>query len=286
MAGGRRDISSLFKEFQTYKDHAVLDNAIVPKPFNFNEHLSAIRKHQHRRRRMTTCNDRYLLFMLDTSGSVGKQAFEYMVKNLSSLVPLFCRNTKIAAITFGDEIYHEFCFNCKVNHGDVEIAQAVASIPYHGGWTHTGRAVKCACDEILTIPCGLPARDEYQRCPAPIDVIIITDGKFNGPLDVCKEAKCLHEQSFYDVNTFTIGVGNYDKGELDCITDKDDLNVDHVFFMEDLDELNMFITNVTIFLSNPINPDAPNDQQVFPTCFDVGSAWNLTDINMPHKKEN
>ena len=77
--------------------------------------------------------------------------------------------------------------------------------------THTGEAVKCACDNILTIPCGLPDNDSYRRCPAPIDVVIITDGYSNGPLDVCEEAKCFHNHNFYDISTFSIGVGHYNE---------------------------------------------------------------------------
>ena len=74
-------------------------------------------------------------------------------------------------------------------HYKAMIRYALSSIPYHGGSTHTGRAVKCVCEEILTIPCGLPSTNEYQNCPAPIDVIIITDGRSNDPLDVCRRSQ-------------------------------------------------------------------------------------------------
>ena len=187
-----------------------------------------------------------------------------MVNKLSTLVPLFCDNTKVAAITFGSSIYHEFCFNC---YEGKQLNTALSSIPYRGGSTHTGRAVKCACEEILTIPCGLPSTNEYQNCPAPIDVIIITDGKSNGPLDVCKEAKCLHQQSLYDVNTFTIGVGNYNRKELDCIADQDNLNVNHIFYMKDFDELEKFLQKVIVYLQTPIDPQRPNDPNNYHKCY-------------------
>ena len=136
--------------------------------------------------------------MLDTSGSIEKKIFTRMVSNLSQLVPLFCGNTKTSAMTFGSHIYHEFCFKCDVNNGQniYAMEEAIKSIPYHGGWTRTGEAVKCACDNILTIPCGLPKRKEYRKCPAPIDVVIITDGKSNGDLDVCEEVKCFSSHNF------------------------------------------------------------------------------------------
>ena len=101
--------------------------------------------------------------MLDTSGSIGQTNFTRMVSNLSELVSLFCGNTKIAALTFGSHTCHEFCFKCSVNDEENinEMQEAIKNIPYHGGMTHTGEAVKCACDNILTIPCGLPDNDNY-----------------------------------------------------------------------------------------------------------------------------
>jgi len=207
--------------------------------------------------------------MLDTSGSITKTTFTNMVSNLSELVPLFCGNTKIAAITFGSHIYHEFCFKCPANNID-QIQKAIKTIPYHGGGTYTGEAVKCACDNILTIPCGLPNRKKYRRCQAPIDVVIITDGKSNGKLDVCKEAKCLHNHPFYDINTFSIGVGNYNIQELNCIKDDDD-DGHHIFFgLDDFDEMEELIKIIIDYLSTPISSAiSPDDLTNYRQCYDL-----------------
>ena len=267
IAGRRKDTPLFYDTFPTPKDLQMLQKEISPQQFDLQHHLSAIREHNRQRRQTSTCHDRYLLFMLDTSGSIGKSTFTRMVNKLSLLAPLFCDNTKIAAMTFGSQIYHEFCFDC---HNPIHLSSAIASIKYHGGSTKTGRAVKCACDKILTIPCGLPSRDDYQNCPAPIDVIVITDGYSNGPLDVCAQAKCLHQQSFYDVNTFTIGVGNYNQRELDCIVDKNDLNLSHIFNMESFDDLEEFITQVLQYLQTPIDKNKPaSDPTNYRTCFDI-----------------
>jgi len=256
------------ERFLVTKKLRSLDESIAPMLFNLDERMSGVREHQRRRR--STCDDRYLLFMLDTSGSIGKSIFDRMVNTLSQLVPLFCDNTKVAAMTFGTNIYHEFCFDC---YDSNQVRTAISSIPYKSGLTHTGRAIKCACDEILTIPCGLPSRDEYRNCPAPIDVIVITDGHSNGPLNVCNEAKCLHDQSFYDVNTFTIGVKNYDQDELDCIVDQNDLNSNHIFNLEDFDELEDFLQRVITFLSTPIDPTRPYDPNNYHLCFNVNKPF-------------
>lgn len=250
LAGKRDTTLSMMSEHYPHANFPVLQDDIIPHPFNLDEELNAIKKHHRRQRRMSPCcDDRYVLFVLDTSGSIGSTTFTNMVKSLSELVPLFCKNTRIAAITFGSDIYHEFCFNCFENDDfRTDLKNAVLSIPFHGGATHTGRALKCSCDEILTTACGLPSEEEYKECPAPIDVVVLTDGHSNGPLDVCETAKCLHSQTLYDINTFAIGVNNFDQAELDCIVDQNDLNVNNIFYMDDFDEFSLLIQNVITYL--------------------------------------
>ena len=267
--GKRKRRQNLLREIPNdrVKTLPILDKSIIPEPFDLNYHLDAAQAHR-RRRQMTTCNDRYLLFMLDTSGSIGRNTFTRMVTNLSELVFYFCGNTKIAAMTFGSHVYHEFCFNCEAVNRIDAIQEAIQSIPYHGGGTRTGEAVKCACSNILTIPCGLPNRGEYGICPAPIDVVIITDGKSNGNLRVCEEAECLHSHPFYDISTFSIGVGiNPNEDELNCIEDLDDDDVGHIFFdMDSFDDLENLIENVIEYLTTPIGPN-----NNIPTCYDLNN---------------
>ena len=99
---------ALFTKFSDHKPQTMqsLDDSIIPEPYDFNYHLDTAQAHRRRKRMsMNNCTDRYLLFMLDTSGSIGKNTFTRMVLNLSQLVSLFCGNTKIAAMTFGTHIY-------------------------------------------------------------------------------------------------------------------------------------------------------------------------------------
>ena len=273
--GKPRNIKNIFKEFSSNAPQSipVLDDSIIPEPYNFTLQLDITRTHHRRRRMSSTCNDRYLLFMLDTSASIGRNTFTRMVSNLSELVPLFCRNTKIAAMTFGSHSYHEFCFKCPVNNNE-QIQAAIKGITYHSGWTHTGEAVKCACDNILTVPCGLPNNKSYSECPAPIDVVIITDGKSNGNLDVCEEAKCLHNHSFYNISTFSIGIGNYNTAELNCIEDGDDDN-GHVFDFDDFNELEELIQIVFDYLTTPINSTLPPDDPTnYHLCYNLNKPLN------------
>ena len=269
VSGKRKSTQNLHREISNgiQQTTPFFDNSIIPEPFDFNYHLNAAQAHR-RRRQTATCNDRYLLFMLDTSGSIGNKTFTRMVKKLSELISFFCGNTKVAAMTFGSHVYHEFCFKCNsINR----IKEAIANIPYHGGWTHTGEAVKCACDNILTIPCGLPKRREYRICPAPIDVVIVTDGNSNGELDVCEEAKCLHSHPLYDISTYSIGVGvRSNEYELNCIEDPDnDDDVNHFINVDNFVDLEELIEKVIVYLTTPIDSDS--DTPTFRLCYDLNN---------------
>ena len=48
-------------------------------------------------------------------------------------------------------------------------------------------------------------------------MVFITDGRSTGRLKVCNEIKCLHRKR--GVNTYSIGIGNRFRQELDCIDD-------------------------------------------------------------------
>lgn len=261
-------------EFFDYKPQ-IIDNSITPEPYNFTKQMDTLNIHHRRRRENNICEDRYLLFMLDTSGSIGNSTFINVVSNLSTLVFYFCGNTKVAAITFGSCTYHEFCFKCDVNDQSDpwKLQEAIQRIRYHGGLTYTGEAFDSVCKNILTIPCGLPNRKDYTKCPAPIDVVVITDGKSNGILKACEEAKCLHNHAFFDINTFSIGVGNYDLAELNCIEDLDSDDVGHIFFdLDNFDEIGELIAEVEEYLSTPLNSAGT----LFPYCYDLNIPFNFT----------
>jgi len=280
--GQRKDYASLLSEFPVHNTNEilVLDSSVIPNPFDLDNYLSIIRNKQHRQRRMTKkCNDRYLLLMLDTSGSIGESKFKEVTAILSELLAYFCHNTKVAAVTFSSHTYHQFCFNCPASDNRYETLKAVKDIPYHGGATYTGEAVKCACEQILTKECGIPGKKKYQKCKPPIDVLMITDGHSNGPLNVCKEAKCLHNHDSYEnINTFAIGVKNADKAELECIEGENSL-FNHIFNMKNFDDLKDFLREVVKFLkgdaSSGYDKIPPKQRQ----CFDANRPIILPNLN-------
>ena len=159
----------------------------------------------------------YILFLLDTSGSIGNSTFRRVTAAISELLKLFCKPIKVAVMTFNHEFNLEFCFNCHDNTctGRAGTAQAICAIEYRGGSTHTAGATKCACDFLLSETCGV---DTTANC---ISVVYITDGKSNDPtLKICKEISCLHNR--FGVRTFAIGIDNFNEDELKCIVTNSD----------------------------------------------------------------
>ena len=150
----------------------------------------------------------HVLFMLDTSESIGRENFMSMTDAVSKLVCYFCRKTKIAMIVFNHNHFLEFCFDCFDSFdndcdGRRAVRDKIWNIPYHDGRTHTGSAKQCACDTILTPGCG------FDVCQACLDVVYITDGHSNDPkLDVCQTVGCLHNQPNADVNVYTFAIGD------------------------------------------------------------------------------
>ena len=236
---------------------------LVPLPLEKDPLLFKWAEHGRRMQRQVFTGNRncqpdgiqHILFMLDTSGSIGSADFQRMTASLSRLVALMCKPVRIAAMTFNHDYKVEFCFNCFDNTcgGRGKMMNAMYNIPYRSGWTHSGGAARCACDFLLTLTCGI---DPRASC---IDVVFITDGRSNDPArDVCTEIQCLHNR--FGVNTYAIGIRNYRQSELDCITKAS--NSMSIFNYNTFDEFSASLASVIARLI----PDPNNNVQY--TCID------------------
>ena len=89
-----------------------LDSTVPVEPFNMEERVKTI----HERRRRQTCpsedNIRYVLFIVDTSGSIGRLHFTRVKYLLALMSEKLCDHLRVAMITYGSDINLEFCFNC------------------------------------------------------------------------------------------------------------------------------------------------------------------------------
>ena len=200
--------------------YELLNDEVTPKEFDLDEYISYIQRHHRLRRQSSThSGERYILYIVDTSGSIGYTGYDEVVKLLAELIPLFCGNIKVAVMSYSTEIHHEICFNC--NQSDRhQLKLAVEAIRHHSAMTHSGEAIQCACDYMLSSQCGFPTITS-----PPVDVIFLTDGRSNGPKKVCDATKCLNR---FDSSVFAIGIGaTIDYDELYCIVGAN-RNNDHI----------------------------------------------------------
>ena len=205
-----------------------LDKNKTPEPFDIDGHLINIRNYHHYHYRRQGTKKWYILLILDTSGSIGKANFDLMTATLSTLVPLFCGSTKFGVMTYGDKIQRDICFNC--NQADRgKLFAAISSISYRDGpKTRSGDAIRCACDKILQRTCGY-----YDEDNALIDVIFLTDGRYNSGENICTATKCLN-QFGGKASVVSIGIGdNINLDELECIKG-DNAATSHIFDVENL----------------------------------------------------
>ena len=258
---GKRSLQEERYPHYSYQQHSSdLPRSLAedPLPFEWD-------KHHHRFRRQTrNCHPdgtQHILFLLDTSGSIGTDNFRKVKNSISKFVKLVCRPVKIAVMTFNHNYHLEFCFDCHGNtcHERANTAQAIQNIQYRGGNTHTAGAARCACNFLLSQSCGL---DPSANC---IDVVFITDGRSNDPTrEICREVECLHNHA--GVNTYAVGIGNRVlQSELDCITESSLIN--GIFNYRSIDEFNAAINRVVQRLTDSlvtgsndyqcVNPDAP-----------------------------
>ena len=75
-----------------------------PVPFDINLHGT-------RYRQQGTCTHQYVLFLLDTSGSIGQETFCKTNCALGNLVQWFCNPVSLAVMAFSHNFHREFCFN-------------------------------------------------------------------------------------------------------------------------------------------------------------------------------
>ena len=211
-------------------------------------------EHAHRFRRQISpenCGSddvQHVLFVLDSSGSIGSTSYGRMKKAIAKLTPLFCKKVKFSLMTFSSRLNLEFCFDCFENNifGRNAAASAIKAASYQAGSTYTGEAARCVCEELLSTDCGITSN------PSCLDVVFITDGRSNGGLQVCNEIRCLHRKR--GVNTYAIGINGFNQAELNCIADGSDRL--SAFEFPSFNEFESAIDDVLLRLFNQGNPQS------------------------------
>ena len=216
-----------------------MDSDIVPTPFDLDKELSHIKKAHRQKRQGSNQKDKYVLYILDSSGSIGKDVFKNATDIMAQFSLFYCKGTKIAAMSYSTSVHRNYCFNCDQTATVIRY-NAIKDIEYLNDFTATGDAIKCACDYMLNSPCGFP-RITGQNAPE-LDVIILTDGHSNHGRNACSAADCW--SFFFNINVFPIGIGdkvNYQ--ELDCIKGRT-VNGANPFSLRDFNELHDLLKKV------------------------------------------
>ena len=165
---------------------------------------------------VTVSKTRYLLLIIDSSGSIGSKDFKNTTATLSVTIPLVCANVSVAAMTFSRNNHKEFCFNnytlnANTDESKTAMSNAIKNFKYHGQLTRSGEAIYYACEHMFNLACGFNNDAAVNKT----DIMFLTDGRSNGGRNVCTAARCF---DMFNPRIFAIGIGNsIRRKELDCI---------------------------------------------------------------------
>ena len=156
-----------------------------------------------------------LVFILDSSGSVGSDDFQSMLRSIETIVSsetlrIGPDDTRVAIIRFSTDA--NLLFNLS-RYSDLDsLIQGISEVNFIGGGTNTQSALRLLRESAANGDLGL--RDSTSAVPI---AIVITDGRSGLP---AQEAELLHTSTNFDV--FAVGVGsNIDVQELMLIAGSD-----------------------------------------------------------------
>ena len=211
------------------QEQQILDAGVPVEPFDMEERVKSIHERRHHQTCPSQDNIRYVLFILYTSGSIGRSQFVKVKYLLALMSEKLCDHLRVAMITYGSDINLEFCFNCHTDR--CEIFNAITHVQNWRGSTHTTDTTKC--QSLLTEQCGLPRSNSTPN----IDIVHLTDGWHNGPCrsNLAKEVKCFHSRP--NIITYAIAIGDAALESVQVLENPRNTTDTHVFNMHYFDEL-------------------------------------------------
>ncbi|XP_062568078.1 collagen alpha-1(XII) chain-like [Saccostrea cucullata] len=164
-----------------------------------------------------------VVFLLDSSGSVGSENFKKILNFTKAIVSRFTvgpHNTLVGIETFASTVHHQFALDANKNMAT--LLTAVDNVPYQTGGTNIEAALKYVNDYSFK-PGG--------RRNAEKILILITDGQTYSPNGTAIQAKSLRKTN---IKVFCIGIGHsINSKELQHISS----GADHTFLIEDFNSL-------------------------------------------------
>ena len=127
------------------QEQKILDASVPVEPFDMEERVKSIHERRRRQTYSNRDNIRYVLFILDTSGSIGRSQFVRVKYLLALMSEKLCDHLRVSMITYGLDIKLEFCFNCTWTGVEYSMPSHVCPVP-RGIHSHHWRHQVCLPD--------------------------------------------------------------------------------------------------------------------------------------------
>ena len=164
-----------------------------------------------------------MVFVIDTSGSIGSSRFELIkefTSNITTELISNSPNSAVGVILFASSAYIRF--NLQTYTTLNELLSAIDNLPYSGGGTDTDEALTLLLSSAQNGTLGL--RNDSSNV-----AVVITDGHSNNPSATSSAAAALHASNIFDI--YAVGVGGADRNELEIIAS----DPEFVFFTSSFD---------------------------------------------------
>ncbi|KAK3739519.1 hypothetical protein QZH41_016191, partial [Actinostola sp. cb2023] len=177
-----------------------------------------------------------LAFILDTSGSVGRDNFDKIktfVKHVIDFFNIGPKGTHVAVVTYSTFAVVEFQLNTHTTK--TALKKAVNQIYYRAGWTYTADAIELTTEKVFATKFGMRPDKGIPKV-----TVLLTDG-FSSGWGVSSAANAIKKLG---VNMFCIGVGGRtNKPELrDIASDPDST---HVFSLVNFNDLSVWVDKLS-----------------------------------------
>ena len=164
------------------------------------------------------CTNRSVLFVLDSSHSIGYDLFKEVSVSLSYFAKQLCGDVQFGLLKFSSHAYLEFCFDCYSSDERDKVQERIINTIYLGDSSFTGYATGCVNSFMFgeSNSCG----DHEGRC---VDIIFVTDGQSSdraSSINVCDQVECLHRNPRISdrLNIYALNIGDSAMDEAECIT--------------------------------------------------------------------
>ncbi|XP_069108494.1 cartilage matrix protein-like [Argopecten irradians] len=187
-------------------------------------------------------NEKDIVFVLDSSTSVGDDNFRRMidfVKSFLHIADIDSGAYRVAVLTYSTNVQIQFLLNTWTTKSD--IFSALDIIPYAYGSTNTADAIKMMRTEVFQIIHG-------DRPNVPNIAIIVTDGVSN--INARRTVPEADEAKAVGIEIYALGIGLSDEEELKQLASSP--LSEHLYTVKDFSELTLLKDNIfTTFCPGP-----------------------------------